>query len=85
VVTSVGNLLTFINLQTLERTFFPALRSGGIGAIAVHPSRKYIAVAEISISGSPLIYILEYPSLKLYRICREGTVSFHSLSGMVHN
>ena len=37
----------------------------------VHPSRKYFAVAEKG--DQPNIVIYEYPSLKMYRILREGT------------
>ena len=37
----------------------------------VHPSRKYFAVGEQGYE--PEILIFEYPSLKLYRICRKGT------------
>ena len=37
----------------------------------VHPSRKYFAVGEQGYE--PHILIFEYPSLKLYRICRKGT------------
>ncbi len=37
----------------------------------MHPSRKYFAVAEKGIK--PHIIIYEYPSLKLYRILRDGT------------
>jgi WD40 repeat protein len=37
----------------------------------VHPSKKYFAVAEKGVS--PNAYIYEWPSLKLYRICKKGT------------
>lgn len=37
----------------------------------MHPSRKYFAVGEKG--NSPNVYIYEWPSLKLYRICRKGT------------
>ena len=39
--------------------------------IQVHPSKKYFAVAEKG--NMPNINIYEFPSLKLYRILREGT------------
>lgn len=75
-MTSVGNIITFISLKNGEQTYFSGLRNGGIGAIAVHPSRKLIAVAESHIN--PLIYILGYPSLKVHRILREGTTKAYS-------
>lgn len=37
----------------------------------VHPTRRYIAVGEMC-DDSPSIYIFEYPSLKLYRVMRDG-------------
>lgn len=48
----------------------------GVGAITVHPSFKYFAVAE---KGEwPNIYIYEYPSLKLYRVLRKGTEKMYA-------
>ncbi|TPX71174.1 hypothetical protein SpCBS45565_g01378 [Spizellomyces sp. 'palustris'] len=71
VATVVGNVLVFLNLRTLDQDYMPGLRDGAIGSIVVHPSRRYIAVAEISYE-SPNIYIFEYPSLQLYRVLRQG-------------
>lgn len=43
----------------------------GVGAIAVDPSRKFLAVAE---KGTwPCVYIYEYPSLRVHRVLRKGT------------
>ncbi|KAJ3223187.1 Cilia- and flagella-associated protein 44 [Clydaea vesicula] len=77
IVTSVGNLIVFLNLKSLEQEYYKALRNGGIGAIAIHPSRNYIAVAEV-FDNSPLIYILEYPSMKVFRILRDGAIKGYS-------
>lgn len=55
----------------METRIFHGTDVDGIGSISVHPSRKYFAVAEKGVS--PNIYIYEYPSLKLYRVCRKGT------------
>ncbi|XP_067037270.1 cilia- and flagella-associated protein 44-like isoform X2 [Acropora muricata] len=71
VVFSAGNTVEILNLQTQEQTHIRTTSGGGIGAIAVHPSRKYFAVAEKGIK--PNINIFEYPSLKLHRILCEGT------------
>lgn len=47
-----------------------------MGSIAVHPSKKYFAIAEKG--RMPNIYIYEYPSLKLYRVLRNGTETLYS-------
>jgi hypothetical protein len=57
--------------QTLEQRYIRSSGGGGIGAICVHPSRKYFAVGEKG--SAPNINIFEFPSLKLYRILRGGT------------
>ena len=63
-------------MDSNEKKVFIAQDTDGVGSIAVHPSRKYFAVAE---KGSmPNIFIYEYPSLKLYRILRNGTENLFS-------
>ena len=42
----------------------------------MHPTRKYFAVAEKG--RFPNIYIYEYPTLKLYRILKNGTENLYS-------
>lgn len=42
----------------------------------MHPSRKYFAVAEKG--EMPNINIYEYPSLKLYRVLKEGTLQSYA-------
>ena len=37
-----------------------------MGAVAVHPSRKYFAVGEKGVN--PNIYVYEYPSLELVKM-----------------
>ncbi|KAJ3417018.1 Cilia- and flagella-associated protein 44 [Chytridiales sp. JEL 0842] len=76
-LTSIGNILVLINLKTLEQTYYQGIRDGSIGAIAVHPSKNYIAVAEVH-PLSPNIYIFEYPSMKLYRILRGSTTKAYA-------
>jgi hypothetical protein len=44
----------------------------GVGAIAVHPAKTHIAVAERSHSG-PNIYVYAYPSLELAHVLVGGT------------
>ncbi|XP_068733143.1 cilia- and flagella-associated protein 44-like isoform X1 [Montipora capricornis] len=71
VLFSAGNTAEILNLKTQDQTHIRTTGGGGIGAIAVHPSRKYFAVAEKGIK--PNVNIFEFPSLKLHRILREGT------------
>jgi WD40 repeat protein len=62
---------TIYNIDTHEKKIYHGKDTDGIGSIAVHPSRKYFAVAEKG--KAPNIYIYEYPSMRLYRILRRGT------------
>lgn len=71
VLFSAGNSVEILNMETQEQTHIRTTGGGGIGAVAVHPSRKYFAVAEKGVK--PNINIFEYPSLKLHRILRDGT------------
>lgn len=71
-----GNTYQILNLATGERQIFHGRDVDGVGSICVHPSKKYFAVAE---KGPwPNIYIYEYPSLKLYRICKLGTETMYA-------
>ncbi|XP_048773099.2 cilia- and flagella-associated protein 44-like isoform X2 [Ostrea edulis] len=73
---AAGNYIMVLDLQTKEQKYFRSTSGGGIGAITVHPSKKYFAVAEKG--ESPNINIFEYPSLKLHRILRGGTERSYS-------
>ncbi|XP_044522710.1 cilia- and flagella-associated protein 44 [Gracilinanus agilis] len=66
-----GNQLVFLDLKTAEQTYLRSSGGGGIGALAIHPDNTYFVVAEKGFYPSVVIY--EYPSLKPYRILREGT------------
>ena len=61
----------FPDLATGEVSWIFGRDGRGIGAIAVHPSRKYFAVGEKG--DSPNVYIHEYPSLAVFRVLRKGT------------
>ncbi|PNI53932.1 CFAP44 isoform 8 [Pan troglodytes] len=66
-----GNQLIFLNLKTKEQIYLRSSSGEGIGVIGVHPHKTYFTVAE---KGSfPDIIIYEYPSLRPYRILRDGT------------
>ncbi|XP_052253766.1 cilia- and flagella-associated protein 44-like isoform X2 [Dreissena polymorpha] len=76
VMFAAGNVVLILDLQTKEQIFLRSSSGGGIGALAVHPSRTFFAVAEKG--SSPNINIFEWPSLKLYRILRGGTERSYS-------
>ncbi|XP_064651335.1 cilia- and flagella-associated protein 44-like isoform X2 [Lineus longissimus] len=71
-----GNMVQILNLKTKEQTYIRSTSGGSIGAIAVHPSRQFFAVAEKG--ECPNINVYAYPSLKLYRILRGGTESAYA-------
>lgn len=71
IIYASGISYTIYNHFTKEQKILYSKDKGGIGAIAVHPSKQYFAVAEKGIW--PNIYIYEFPSLKLYRVIRKGT------------
>ncbi|XP_007516403.1 cilia- and flagella-associated protein 44 [Erinaceus europaeus] len=66
-----GNFLILLNFRTKEQVYLRSNSGRGIGVIAVHPQKTYFTVAEKGVS--PKIIIYEYPSLKPYRILRDGT------------
>ncbi|KAL2805099.1 cilia- and flagella-associated protein 44 isoform 2 [Daubentonia madagascariensis] len=66
-----GNQLILLNLKTKGQTYLQSSSGEGIGVIGVHPYKTHFTVAE---KGSfPKIIIYEYPSLRPYRILRDGT------------
>ncbi|XP_028274026.1 cilia- and flagella-associated protein 44 [Parambassis ranga] len=66
-----GNLLVLLDISTKEQRYLRSCSGGGIGSIAVHPSKEHFAVAEKG--NQPNIIVYEYPSLRPYRILRGGT------------
>uniref|UniRef100_A0A3P8TUV7 Cilia- and flagella-associated protein 44 n=1 Tax=Amphiprion percula TaxID=161767 RepID=A0A3P8TUV7_AMPPE len=78
-----GNLLVLLDVFTEEQKYLRSCSGGGIGCIAVQPSRKYFVVAE---KGSqPNIIVYEYPSLRPYRILRGGTELEYSFVDFNHD
>jgi WD40 repeat protein len=76
VIYAAGISYKIHNVKTGIVKLFFSINGGGIGSIAVDPSRKYYAVAE---KGSfPCIYIHEFPSLRCYRVLRYGTEKSYS-------
>ncbi|BHF61247.1 hypothetical protein SprV_0100422000 [Sparganum proliferum] len=66
-----GNYLELLTLSTGEKVYVRSLSGFGIGACSVHPQKTHIALAEKGTEPNTCIY--EYPSLKLFRILRNGT------------
>ncbi|XP_071995060.1 cilia- and flagella-associated protein 44 isoform X2 [Engystomops pustulosus] len=66
-----GTVAIILGLKTQEQQYLRSSSGQGIGAVAVHPSRHYFAVAEKG--HKPNILLYEFPSLKPYRILRGGT------------
>eukprot|EP00698_Gefionella_okellyi_P015023 TRINITY_DN4206_c0_g1_i1.p2 TRINITY_DN4206_c0_g1~~TRINITY_DN4206_c0_g1_i1.p2 ORF type:complete len:1598 (+),score=505.86 TRINITY_DN4206_c0_g1_i1:63-4856(+) len=66
-----GNYVHLINAKDLSTRYVSGWDGGGIGAIAVHPSNKYFAVAEKG--QSPNIYIYSFPELELVNTLQKGT------------
>uniref|UniRef100_A0A3Q2FKH5 Cilia and flagella associated protein 44 n=1 Tax=Cyprinodon variegatus TaxID=28743 RepID=A0A3Q2FKH5_CYPVA len=68
-----GNLLVLLDVSTRKQRYLRSFSGGGIGAMAVHPTRKFFCVAEKG--AQPDIVVYEYPSLRPYRLLRGGTES----------
>ena len=65
---SAGNMVQLLDLPSMTQRYLRSLGGGGIGTLAVHPSRQYLAVGE---KGSqPVIAIFTYPELNLHRMLR---------------
>lgn len=67
---AVGNTVQMLDLETMKTTYLPGLDGGGIGAVAVHPSRERFAVCEKG--RSPAVYVYSYPSLEVEAVLRGG-------------
>jgi hypothetical protein len=65
-----------LDITSGTQKYIRSSSGGGLGHIAVHPDQKYFAVAEKGVM--PNILVFEYPSLKLHRILRKGTLEAYS-------
>ncbi|MEQ2279095.1 hypothetical protein AMECASPLE_005935 [Ameca splendens] len=66
-----GNLLVLLDVSTKQQRYLRSCIGGGIGSLAVHPTREFFTVAEKG--NHPIIVVYEYPSLRLCRVLRGGT------------
>jgi hypothetical protein len=64
-------------MRTKQQTHLRTTSGASVGCLTVHPTSQYFAVGEKG--NLPNINIFEYPSLKLYRILRQG-----ALKGYAH-
>lgn len=76
IVTAVGNVLHFLDLETLRYTKWLAEGFDGIGCVTVHPSKQYIALGEIG--DMPDIKIYSYPAMEKIRVLKGGTQRAYS-------
>ncbi|CAH1262544.1 CFAP44 [Branchiostoma lanceolatum] len=76
VVFIAGNAVEVLGLESGEQKYLHSTSGRGVGALTVHPSQKYFAVAEKG--DQPNINIYEWPSMKLYRIMRAGTAEAYA-------
>ncbi|GIM11863.1 hypothetical protein Vretimale_15319 [Volvox reticuliferus] len=78
-VTCVGSHLVFVSLSSDRRRYLRGLDGGGVGAVAVHPSRTLLAVGEKARRNTgPCVYIYTYPELKCIKVLRAGTERAYS-------
>ena len=63
-------------MRTKEQRYLKTVGGGAVGAIAVHPTRRYFAVGEKG--NMPAVNVFEYPSLRIFRILRKGTIKAYA-------
>jgi len=73
IVYAIGNAVRIHNVTTGSMRYIYGRDGAGVGAVAVHPSRSHIAIAERNYVGGPNIYIYTYPSLELTNVLVGGT------------
>ena len=70
IIYASGGNVVVETLSTHEKDFLLGIDEGGVGAIAVHPSKKLFAVGCKGVQ--PNIYIYSYPEMKIQKILRNG-------------
>ena len=63
---SLGNSVVFEDFQLNTRKYLLGLDDGGVGCVAVHPSKTMFAVGGKGFQ--PKIYIYSYPDLKIVNV-----------------
>lgn len=70
IIYATGSSVVFENILGREKRYLMALDEGGVGCVAVHPSRQYFAVG--GKGHMPRIYIYSYPDLKVIKVLNGG-------------
>eukprot|EP00958_Prasinococcus_capsulatus_P003259 scaffold302_cov397-Prasinococcus_capsulatus_cf.AAC.7 len=70
-VHSTGNTVQILDLKTQAQSYLRGLDGGGIGAIAVHPTRHCFAVCEKG--ARPNVYIYGYPNVRVIQTLQGGS------------
>ena len=70
VIYSLGNSVVFEDFQLNTRKYLLGLDDGGVGCVAVHPSKTMFAVGGKGFQ--PKIYIYSYPDLKIVNVLSGG-------------
>ncbi|XP_061656412.1 cilia- and flagella-associated protein 44-like [Syngnathoides biaculeatus] len=65
-----GQLVILFDVSTKYQRYIRSCSGSGIGSIGVHPSQEYFIVGEKG--NKPILIVYEYPSLKAYRILKDG-------------
>lgn len=70
-LSAAGNAALFINTTSGIITSFTGPEDGGIGAVCVHPTRRFFVVCE-KLPTKPMVYVMEYPSKAVYKKLADG-------------
>jgi WD40 repeat protein len=79
---AAGSRVHFYDVITSKQSYLRSLSGQAVGAVAVHPSKQYISVAETG--RHPVCCVYAYPSRKLYRVLRGGTERAFSAASFDH-
>jgi hypothetical protein len=72
---ATGSSVVIENIRTNERRYLMAIDDGGVGCIAIHPKKKFLAVG--CRGYQPNIYIYEYPSLQVHCLSFSSSPTHH--------
>uniref|UniRef100_A0A8C6J259 Cilia- and flagella-associated protein 44 n=1 Tax=Melopsittacus undulatus TaxID=13146 RepID=A0A8C6J259_MELUD len=78
-----GNYVVLLDLKTESHRYVRSSGGGGIGFILAHPTKQYFAVGEKG--RKPNLIIYDYPSLRPYRILRDGTEEAYVFGDFKHD
>uniref|UniRef100_A0A672TLJ5 Cilia- and flagella-associated protein 44 n=1 Tax=Strigops habroptila TaxID=2489341 RepID=A0A672TLJ5_STRHB len=78
-----GNHVVLLDLKTKSHRYIRSSGGGGIGFITAHPTKQYFAVGEKG--RKPNLIIYDYPSLRPYRILRDGTEEAYVFGDFKHD